>query len=133
MIFHPRVLVFESRSILTKSLWFLDNWSEWVIDYWSFHNFQHICAFVLIKFGLNLSPHYWVHVRCSLCSSFFLCFIRFVQEFFSFYVFLHLFCFCLNFKFVKFQKILVYVSKIPKQFLFNILDYKLIQKTYSWY
>jgi hypothetical protein len=53
-------------------LWCLsENRSEWMLDYWSLYDLQHICASCFTKSGLFWNPRWWVYVWYSWCSSFF--------------------------------------------------------------
>jgi len=58
-----------------------------MLDYYSLHDLQHVCAFYLTKSGLNLSSCCWIHVWCSSCFPFFCAFDPFCSSFFSFCVF----------------------------------------------
>lgn len=50
--FNPRVSILNRNPFLKKSWCFSDNRSKWIQDYWSLHNFQHVCAFILTNSGL---------------------------------------------------------------------------------
>jgi hypothetical protein len=80
---------FEPKSILTKLWFFSENWRDWMLDYCSLHDFQHVCAFVLTKSSMNLSQSCWVH--SGLCLVFFMLFI-FLCVWFILFKFFFFFC-----------------------------------------
>jgi hypothetical protein len=49
---------YRTETYLTKSWCFSDNWSNWILDYKSLYDFQHVYAFVVIKsvrFGTHVA------------------------------------------------------------------------------
>jgi len=62
---------FRIKIYLTKSWYFSDNCSNWMLDYRSLYDFQHVYAFVVIKSSPIWNPRCWVHFGCFSGSLFF--------------------------------------------------------------
>jgi len=86
MHFNPRVSVLKWNQFWQNCDVLSDNWSKWTLDYWSLHDFQHVCVLVFY--------YIWSILGSTLLGLgfgvlyFFWCLICFVQEFLDFCVFL---------------------------------------------
>jgi hypothetical protein len=79
MTFTPRGFGSKLKPIWTKSWCFNDNWSEWMLHYWSLHDFQHVCTFILTKSSMFWVSCCWVHFDVLDCFFFFVCLIGFIN------------------------------------------------------